>query len=235
MGRLYVRYFDDGEFPIFICHCCRIPLARRAHLVSKEFRAQHGRAYLFDSVLNVELAPPTRRQLLTGDHLVADVSCTSCHNCVGWKYITAYAPSQKYKEGRYILERALVAKIHTAAAAPLPTCCEPDAPAPALQLAPPSETSMEDWMASGAPAPQPPSPGVGAGATPAAVGGLMESLLQMHAAFAAGGLSLTPQYSPPPSSFAQPLPGESPEPEGGDDPLFDEGEGSSEVDDDGEG
>ena len=50
------------------------------------------------------------RQLTTGLHTVADIFCYNCGEALGWKYEKAYEESQKYKEGKYILERALVMK-----------------------------------------------------------------------------------------------------------------------------
>lgn len=39
---------------------------------------------------------------------VRDVSCKSCEAKVGWMYEFATEDNQRYKEGRVILERALV-------------------------------------------------------------------------------------------------------------------------------
>ncbi|KAJ7533506.1 hypothetical protein O6H91_13G052400 [Diphasiastrum complanatum] len=47
---------------------------------------------------------------MTGLHTVADISCTHCREVLGWKYERAYEASQKYKEGKYILEKAKVMK-----------------------------------------------------------------------------------------------------------------------------
>jgi Yippee zinc-binding/DNA-binding /Mis18, centromere assembly len=44
------------------------------------------------------------RELLTGQHVVADVSCTICGTVLGWKYVDAKEASQKYKIGKFILE-----------------------------------------------------------------------------------------------------------------------------------
>lgn len=41
---------------------------------------------------------------------VRDVSCKSCDSKLGWMYEFATEDNQKYKEGRVILERALVAE-----------------------------------------------------------------------------------------------------------------------------
>ena len=47
----------------------------------------------------------------TGLHTVCDIYCMYCQALVGWKYERAYEPREKYKEGKYILERACVKKL----------------------------------------------------------------------------------------------------------------------------
>ena len=46
--------------------------------------------------------------MLTGRHIVRDVSCKNCNVNLGWVYEFATEENQRYKEGRVILERALV-------------------------------------------------------------------------------------------------------------------------------
>jgi hypothetical protein len=48
--------------------------------------------------------------LITGLHLVADLFCNQCNTYVGWKYIDAYEEKEKYKVGKFILERAKIKK-----------------------------------------------------------------------------------------------------------------------------
>jgi len=43
--------------------------------------------------------------MTTGMHAVADIYCARCLRVVGWKYMEAFEQSQKYKEGKFILER----------------------------------------------------------------------------------------------------------------------------------
>jgi hypothetical protein len=43
--------------------------------------------------------------MTTGKHTVADIYCNCCQQLVGWKYESAYEKTQKYKEGKFILER----------------------------------------------------------------------------------------------------------------------------------
>lgn len=48
------------------------------------------------------------RVMLTGRHMVRDVNCKNCETKLGWIYEFATEENQRYKEGRVILERALV-------------------------------------------------------------------------------------------------------------------------------
>lgn len=60
--------------------------------------------------MNVTIGPKEDRELMTGLHTVADVYCSDCHEVLGWKYERAYEESQKYKEGKYVLEKAKIAR-----------------------------------------------------------------------------------------------------------------------------
>ncbi len=64
-----------------------------------------GRAYLFDMCVNVSIGPPEDRTLITGLHSVNDIFCKRCKTLIGWTYSQAYEPSQKYKEGKFIIEK----------------------------------------------------------------------------------------------------------------------------------
>ncbi|CAG8799339.1 9207_t:CDS:2, partial [Gigaspora rosea] len=75
------------------------------------FQGQHGRAYLFDTVVNVEEGPSEDRHMTTGLHTVKDIYCSRCRSVLGWKYERAYEQSQRYKEGKYILEKQLLTDV----------------------------------------------------------------------------------------------------------------------------
>lgn len=64
-----------------------------------------GRAYLFDQCVNITVGPSEDRVLITGLHSVSDIFCKRCETLVGWTYARAYDQSQKYKEGKYIIEK----------------------------------------------------------------------------------------------------------------------------------
>ncbi|VDL88628.1 unnamed protein product [Schistocephalus solidus] len=94
----------------YSCVHCRAHLARHQDLISKSFQGSQGRAYLFENVVNVSSGKPEDRLLLTGLHSVADIYCECCRTVLGWKYEQAFEPSQKYKEGKYIIELAHLIK-----------------------------------------------------------------------------------------------------------------------------
>ncbi len=62
---------------------------------------------------NVRVGRSEHRQLVTGAHVVADISCAICHTKLGWKYVDARDPLQRYKVGKFILELARLATYHS--------------------------------------------------------------------------------------------------------------------------
>lgn len=99
----------DGH-PRFICKSCTAVIALRDELISKSFSGRDGRGYLMHSAVNVRLGKQEDRSLLTGVHTVADLFCVGCSSCIGWYYHKAADHSQKYKEGKYLLEREMIVK-----------------------------------------------------------------------------------------------------------------------------
>lgn len=106
MGLTYNVYLNADK--IFGCRECKAHLADSNDIISRNFRGQHGKAFLFESVVNVVEGDPAERNMTTGRHIVRDISCRTCQVIVGWKYDKAYEPNEKYKEGKYILEEALL-------------------------------------------------------------------------------------------------------------------------------
>ncbi|XP_037679609.1 protein yippee-like 1 isoform X1 [Choloepus didactylus] len=72
----------------YSCIHCRAHLAAHDELISKSFQGSQGRAYLFNSVVNVGCGPAEERVLLTGLHAVADIYCENCKTTLGWKYVS---------------------------------------------------------------------------------------------------------------------------------------------------
>lgn len=110
MVKTFQAYLPEYCHRTYSCVHCRAHLASHDELISKSFQGSQGRAYLFNSVVNVGCGPAEERVLLTGLHAVADIYCESCKTTLGWKYEHAFESSQKYKEGKFIIELAHMVK-----------------------------------------------------------------------------------------------------------------------------
>ncbi|XP_057435219.1 protein yippee-like isoform X1 [Lotus japonicus] len=102
MGRLFLINLD-GNF--YRCKHCETHFALVDDIISKSFHCRHGKAYLFDKVVNITVGVKEERMMITGLHTVVDIFCVACGSIVGWKYEAAYETTEKYKEGKFILER----------------------------------------------------------------------------------------------------------------------------------
>jgi Fe-S-cluster-containing dehydrogenase component len=109
MGLSYNIYLNSSR--IYGCKNCKTHLSNHDDILSRNFRGQHGKAYLFDSVVNVTESDPNERNMTTGRHIVRDIHCRQCKETVGWKYDKAYEASEKYKEGKFILEAELLCTV----------------------------------------------------------------------------------------------------------------------------
>lgn len=75
-----------------------------------KFQGRSGRGFLFSHAMNVRVGRKEDKELITGLHTIADVSCCDCNQVLGWKYERAYEENQKYKEGKYILEKSKIVR-----------------------------------------------------------------------------------------------------------------------------
>lgn len=110
MGLAYNVYLDSSK--IFGCKKCKTHLANYDDIISRNFRGQHGKAFLFSSVVNINSGDAVERNMTTGRHVVRDIICRQCDQIVGWKYDKAYEASEKYKEGKFILEAELLQVVY---------------------------------------------------------------------------------------------------------------------------
>ncbi|KAL4185377.1 hypothetical protein AMTRI_Chr10g5660 [Amborella trichopoda] len=108
MGLVYLQYLPGPK--IFKCRSCKAHSASNDQIYSKQFQGRYGTAYLFNKVVNVSLGPEEDRELITGRHTVNDIYCSCCQQILGWRYEKATVLSEKYKEGKYILEIARMLK-----------------------------------------------------------------------------------------------------------------------------
>ena len=129
MGLAYNVYLNAKR--IYGCKTCKTHLADHDDIISrvstsqnkfacrqtlivrvKNFRGQHGKAFLFNSVVNIVPGEANDRNMTTGRHIVRDISCKQCKETVGWKYDKAYETTEKYKEGKFILEAELLCTVN---------------------------------------------------------------------------------------------------------------------------
>ncbi|XP_003741527.1 protein yippee-like 5 [Galendromus occidentalis] len=106
MGRKFLEHMGGSR--IFACAACDTMLTNRQELISTRFTGATGRAFLFNRVVNLRYSDVQDRLMLTGRHMVRDVMCKNCDAKLGWIYEFATDEAQRYKEGKVILERALV-------------------------------------------------------------------------------------------------------------------------------
>ncbi|KAK2638953.1 hypothetical protein Ddye_026748 [Dipteronia dyeriana] len=105
MGRIFVVELDGRSYR---CKFCRTHLALPDDLISRAFQCRRGKAYLFNKAVNITIGALEQRPMLSGMHTVADIFCCCCGQSVGWKYESAHEKSQKYKEGKIVLERGSI-------------------------------------------------------------------------------------------------------------------------------
>ncbi len=127
MGLVYNIYLNAKR--IYGCKTCKTHLADHDEIISRvrlsllpysvpltrfpmqNFRGQHGKAYLFNKVVNISEGPPGERNMTTGKHIVRDIRCRQCGEVVGWKYDWAYESTEKYKVDKFILEQELLSQV----------------------------------------------------------------------------------------------------------------------------
>ena len=100
VSKTFRQYLPSQCHRTYSCVHCRAHLANHDELISKSFQVSsgvkessllmvfmfqgsQGRAYLFNSVVNVGCGPAEERVLLTGLHAVADIFCDCCKTTLG--------------------------------------------------------------------------------------------------------------------------------------------------------
>nr|XP_011459236.1 PREDICTED: LOW QUALITY PROTEIN: protein yippee-like At5g53940 [Fragaria vesca subsp. vesca] len=132
MGRIFVVELEGRSYR---CKFCKTHLALASDCVSRAFHCRRGKAFLFNNAhkttlilfqhndfpnkeasqnqtkaewVNITIGALEERMMLSGVHTVADTFCCFCGQILGWKYETAHETAQKYKEGKFVLERGRI-------------------------------------------------------------------------------------------------------------------------------
>ncbi|PCH44616.1 hypothetical protein WOLCODRAFT_53856, partial [Wolfiporia cocos MD-104 SS10] len=72
------------------------------------FRGYKGKAALYTQVSNVALGPSSILLMDTGAHTIREFSCMQCASYLGWMIVRAHEAPERWKEGHYLLELALL-------------------------------------------------------------------------------------------------------------------------------
>lgn len=86
MGMQHAEFLYAAK--VFGCNKCAAHLSTLDALISRQFNGQHGKAFLFDQVVNVRFGDPEDRHMTTGMHTVRDIRCGKCSQILGWKYVS---------------------------------------------------------------------------------------------------------------------------------------------------
>jgi hypothetical protein len=117
-----MKHYISDTPSVTACRKCHAHITDGRHLVSRAFQGTTGRAILYSHVLNTltinhaatdeeERRVGLRRSMTTGMHTILDAVCVQCGTVLGWFYVEAEEESQKYKEGKWCLERALLVDV----------------------------------------------------------------------------------------------------------------------------
>eukprot|EP01110_Echinostelium_bisporum_P012448 TRINITY_DN703_c0_g1_i2.p1 TRINITY_DN703_c0_g1~~TRINITY_DN703_c0_g1_i2.p1 ORF type:complete len:113 (+),score=8.41 TRINITY_DN703_c0_g1_i2:160-498(+) len=109
MGRFFLNYLS-GE-SVYCCSSCHTQLANSEEVLSKAFQGRGGKAYLFASVVNICSGELEDRVFNSGEYTVRDIICLVCLNVIGWKYEVSKEESQKWKVGKFIIEKQKMVKV----------------------------------------------------------------------------------------------------------------------------
>lgn len=94
---------------IYRCKSCYCDICISSLIISKDFWGNKGEAYFVKDVLNVREDPKeVMKHMRTGQYGVKLIYCVQCDTVIGWKYITSIEPVEKYKVGKYVIEKNLL-------------------------------------------------------------------------------------------------------------------------------
>ena len=62
MGRIFKSYIEAQS--VYVCNQCATHVVSTDDIVNKQFQGRHGKAYLFDNVVNISLGPVEERVCL---------------------------------------------------------------------------------------------------------------------------------------------------------------------------
>ncbi|ODV60805.1 yippee-like protein, partial [Ascoidea rubescens DSM 1968] len=107
MGLKYTENIEinDKSSQIYVCKNCKTHLLKSDWIESYDFRGIHGDAFYSNKLINYLINKNIKiKEMMTGYYQVKSINCYQCLLEIGWKYIKANDPSQKYKENKFVIE-----------------------------------------------------------------------------------------------------------------------------------
>jgi len=108
--RVYQKQFTLAAKKVYSCKSCGIHIADSRDAKSKNFTGKTGVAYFVENTVNVTEGEDIEKDLMSGKHVVAEITCNNCNSYIGWKYQKALTAANKYKEGKFVIEKASIVK-----------------------------------------------------------------------------------------------------------------------------
>ncbi|VEU20758.1 DEKNAAC101757 [Brettanomyces naardenensis] len=111
--RRHHKYNINGRAITYACSDCLTHLSSSNLIISDRYHGATGDALLIYDVVNVQMGPPQLRRMTTGVYTVCELLCRQCGKYLGWKYLKSSDSTQKFKEGRFILEVDLLTELNS--------------------------------------------------------------------------------------------------------------------------
>ncbi|VEU23887.1 DEKNAAC105076 [Brettanomyces naardenensis] len=103
---------DDQSLHILRCKRCHNHICLNKLVISTNFYGNYGPALFVSKVLNVKLSDNRdSKKMRTGKYEVRGIYCRQCNVNLGWKYLYSEEDGEKYKEGKYVVEKTLLEEV----------------------------------------------------------------------------------------------------------------------------
>jgi len=86
------------------CKQCGALICSLKSLVSSSYRGFAGKAALTAEATNVRYDRPSIQLMTSGAYTIQEIMCSGCSSYLGWKMIHAHERTERWKEGKHILE-----------------------------------------------------------------------------------------------------------------------------------
>jgi len=93
------------------CKQCKALICSSGSLVSSSYRGFAGKAALAVDVTNVRYDRPSIQLMTSGAYTIQEIVCLGCSSYLGWKMIHAHERTERWKEGKHILELEFIEEL----------------------------------------------------------------------------------------------------------------------------